>query len=146
MCPIACSNFVKLCTPEGGKEAAYVNSPISRLVPGGWFQCGDTVDGSGANSISALGNPKFEDESFSVKFNSNLGGIVGYVSSGPHSNGSQFFVTLGECSWMDNKFVGFGRVIQGYDTLKRIDKAVTRNQRPTPHIKVGSCGKQAIAH
>jgi cyclophilin family peptidyl-prolyl cis-trans isomerase len=50
VCPIACSNFIKLCTGEMGKlgdtKLHYLNCPIHRLVPGGWLQCGDIVDGT----------------------------------------------------------------------------------------------------
>lgn len=122
-----------------------MNCPIHRLVQDGWLQCGDIVDGSGANSVSAMGTKYIEDESYSVKFDDEFGGIIGYVSSSPHSNGSQFFITLGPCNWMNNKFVGFGRVLQGYDALKRINKAICKNQRPTPSIVIGGCGKQGIS-
>lgn len=122
-----------------------MNNPIHRLVPGGWFQCGDIVDGSGLNSIG-VDKDKFEDESFSVKYNEEQGGIVGYVTSGPHSNGSQFFVTFGACNWMDNNYQAFGRVLQGYDTLRRLEAAPTKNQRPNPSIIVGTCGKQGVVH
>lgn len=147
LCPKACANFIKLCCNDGGKQAAYMDVPIHRLVPGGWLQCGDTTDGSGANSEAAMeGGGKIEDESFSVNFDAEFGGLLGYVSSAPHSNGSQFFITLGPCEWMNNKFQGFGRVVQGYDALKRIEQAKTKNQRPVPMIKIGGCGKQGIAH
>lgn len=146
LCPKASANFVKLCTQQGPKEAPYLNCPIHRLVPGGWLQCGDTVDGSGNNSVSAMASATIEDESFSVSFDHEFGGLVGYVTSAPHSNGSQFFITLGPCPWMNQKFEGFGRVVQGYDALKRIEKAACKNQRPTPSIKIGGCGKQGISH
>lgn len=145
LCPKACANFVKLCSGEA-KPKHYQNCPIHRLVPGGWLQCGDVVDGSGNNSVSAMETDVFEDESFSVKFDAELGGVVGYVTSCAHSNGSQFFITLGACGWMNNKFEGFGRVVQGYDTLKRIEAAPCKNQRPVPPVVVGNCGKQGIVH
>jgi len=147
LCPKACANFIKLCSNDGATPAAYMDTPIHRLVPGGWLQCGDTTDGSGANSVATLEESgKIEDESFSINFDAEFGGLLGYVSSSPHSNGSQFFVTLGPCAWMNKKFQGFGRVVQGYDALKRIEKAQCKNQRPTPSIKIGGCGKQGIAH
>jgi cyclophilin family peptidyl-prolyl cis-trans isomerase len=133
ICPLACENFIQLC------KESYRNCPIHRVVPNGWLQTGDVVDGTGANSRSASGNP-IPDESFSVEFDSKLGGIVGYSSSGPHSNGSQFFITLGPCEWMNCTKVGFGRVIQGYDVLKLVNEAPARNQRPNPKIYIGDCG------
>lgn len=143
ICPRACANFVRLCTgeSEGGAPGgpSYLNSPLHRLVPGGWAQGGDVVDGSGKHSQSVFGD-FIEDESFSVQFGERRGGMVGYSSPGPHSNGSQFFVTLGPCEWMDCTKVGFGRLVQGYDALRKLDGAPTKNQRPVPRIYIGACG------
>lgn len=143
ICPKACSNFMKLCTGEAGIADGvtlnYMNCPFHRLVPGGWIQTGDIVDGSGKNSKSVFGE-FFEDESFSVEFGESRGGIVGYSNPGPHSNGSQFFITLGPCDWMNCTKVGFGRLLQGYDILKKLNGAPSKNQRPSPNIYIGSCG------
>lgn len=143
ICPKACSNFIKLCTGEGGVvdgvKLNYQNCPFHRLVQNGWIQSGDIVDGSGKNSKSVFGDC-FEDESFSIEFSESRGGVVGYSNSGPHNNGSQFFITLGPCEWMNCTKVGFGRLIQGYDTLKKLNNAPCKNQRPSPSIYVGSCG------
>ena len=80
------------------------------------------------------------DESFAVDFGFPLGGIVGYANSGAHTNGSQFFVTLGPCDWMNNSFVGFGRILQGYDLLRKLNKLKTSNQCPERKIVVDRCG------
>ena len=51
--PPACANFKALCTGEKGVSEttgvrlSYINSVIHRIVPGGWIQGGDIVDGSG---------------------------------------------------------------------------------------------------
>lgn len=37
---------------------------------------------------------------------------------GPHSNGSQFYVTLAPMPWMDGKRVVFGKVVRGLRTLR----------------------------
>lgn len=143
ICPDACENFIKLCTGSCGSDGdvrlSYKDCPLHRLVPNGWLQTGDIVDGSGANSRSAAGD-FIRDESFSIEFDSVIGGIVGYSSSGPHSNGSQFFITLGNCEWMNCTKVGFGRVIEGYTTLFKLNKTPCRNQRPDPKIFIGDCG------
>eukprot|EP00597_Dinobryon_sp_UTEXLB2267_P009098 CAMPEP_0170092058 /NCGR_PEP_ID=MMETSP0019_2-20121128/25500_1 /TAXON_ID=98059 /ORGANISM="Dinobryon sp., Strain UTEXLB2267" /LENGTH=248 /DNA_ID=CAMNT_0010312257 /DNA_START=14 /DNA_END=757 /DNA_ORIENTATION=+ len=95
-CPKACDNFIKLCTAGTAKH--YLNCPIHRMVKNGWFQCGDVVDGSGKYSCAAT-TKTIQDESFSIDFGLSVGGVVGYSNSGPHSSGSQFFVTLGPCEW-----------------------------------------------
>jgi len=143
--PLACENFIKLCTGElGATDEAklhYVGCPIHRVVPGGWLQCGDIVSGTGNSSLSAIGeNGRLADETFTCDFSEPLGGIVGYSTSEPHSIGSQFFITLGKCDWMNGGFEGFGRVIQGYYALKAIEAAPLLNQRPTQPIVVAESG------
>lgn len=143
LCPSACNNFIKLCqggTAGSGVAFHFQNTVVHRVVENGWFQCGDIVDGSGLNSVSSTGNP-IEDECFSVDFSDEKGGVLGYVSSGPHSNGSQFFITMGPCAFMNNNKVGFGRVLQGYDVLAEINRAPCKNQRPTSDITIVKCGK-----
>lgn len=144
--PLASENFLKLCTGElGATEFAklhYQGCPVHRIVENGWFQCGDIVEGTGRGSYAALGEEgKVKDESFVCDFGSSLGGVVGYSTSSSHSNGSQFFVTLGPCEWMNGSYVGVGRVVQGFDILAKISKASVSNQKPDPPIICGKAGK-----
>lgn len=48
------------------------------------------------------------DESFAVPHNKR--GILGMANKGPHTNGSQFYITLQPTPWMDRTFVAFGFV------------------------------------
>lgn len=131
---------MKLTDPKLNKgKYSYSGCTINRLVRHGWFQTGDVVDNSGKNSVAVDGD-SVADECFSIDFGLNRGGILGYANEGSHTNRSQFFVTLGACPWMNNKFVAFGRVIQGYHVLKAIDKCATSNQVPTRAIKILECG------
>ena len=52
-----------------------------------------------------------------------------------------FYVTTGaHLSFMDNKNVVFGRVVNGMRTFKMIDKAETDNEKPMSHICIKSAG------
>jgi cyclophilin family peptidyl-prolyl cis-trans isomerase len=140
LCPIACENFIKLCVSTEAQKQ-YLNCPIHRIVKNGFFQSGDIIDGSGRNSLAIINDSGFvQDESFSVDFGFRLGGVVGYANSGPHSNGSQFFVTLGPSEWMNNNFIGIGRVIQGFSVLKEINNVTCSNQVPSKNIVILSAG------
>ena len=138
-CPKAAENFKKLC--EGSGNYQYGNCPIHRIVKNGWIQTGDVVDGSGKNSVAVLeGSETVPDESFSVDFGTPFGGIVGFANEGAHTNRSQFFITIAGCSWMNNKFVGVGRILHGYSVLRALNKIETSNQVPTRIVKITDCG------
>jgi len=58
-----------------------------------------------------------------------------------HSNEAQFYVTLGApLTFMDNKYVIFGRVISGMRAFKLVEKLETTNERPNEVVKIVKAG------
>ncbi|ELU00334.1 hypothetical protein CAPTEDRAFT_184272 [Capitella teleta] len=141
--PKTCENFRALCTGEKGKSEQneyalhFLNSIFHRIVPRGWVQGGDIWLKKGDGGESIYGEC-FPDENFAVRHNKR--GILGMANHGPHSNGSQFYITLEPAAWMDTKYVAFGQVIEGTETLRAIESQSTNNQRPLKEIKVTDCG------
>jgi len=129
-CPELCRNFLDLLQkPEFQKHF------LHRVKAGAWIQGGDIVDGSGRNSEAAAGDGSLmRHESFNILHD--RAGLLGMANHGKDTNGSQFYITLRELSFLDGKSVIFGRVISGMRTVLKISKAATKNERPIQDIKV----------
>ncbi|XP_029352722.1 putative inactive peptidyl-prolyl cis-trans isomerase-like 6 [Echeneis naucrates] len=143
VCPKTSRNFKALCTGEQGRSQSgfplcYKGSLFHRIVPNGWVQGGDITPESRGNGGESIYGPTFEDESFAVSHSKR--GIVGMANKGPHSNGSQFYITLQPTPWMDRTYVAFGQLVEGSDVLKRLEEAPTCNERPRYECKVTDCG------
>lgn len=142
--PKTSENFRLLCTGEKGRseETAtklhYKNSIIHRIVEEGWIQGGDIISGKGNGSESAYGG-LFEDESFNVRHDKR--GILGMSNDGRNTNGSQFYISLQSIPFMDKKYVAFGKVVEGSETLQKLENIYTQNQRPTKEVKIVDCGQ-----
>jgi peptidyl-prolyl cis-trans isomerase-like 6 len=140
ICPKTCENFMGLCA--GTAKLKYKGSVFHRVVSGGWIQGGDIVNGKGDSGKSIFGET-FEDESFAVRFDTP--GILAMSSKGPHTNGSQFFVTVAPLPWLDTKAVAFGRVIRGMGSVGKIEAVPCINERPEEPVKVDKCGVVDLA-
>jgi peptidylprolyl isomerase len=47
-------------------------------------------------------------------------GMLGMANSGPHTNSSQFYITLGDRSYLDGNYTVFGHVVSGMDVVNAI--------------------------
>jgi len=135
ICPKTCENFAGLC--KGSGKDKYKGSQFHRVVPGGWVQGGDIVSGKGDSGKSIFGEA-FADESFSVKFDAP--GVLAMANKGAHTNNSQFFITTAALPWLNTKSVAFGRVVKGFDQVKKIEMTECANERPTVLCKIEKAG------
>lgn len=141
--PRTCENFRQFCTGEhriNGMPQGYKGSQFHRIIRGFMIQGGDFLKGNGTGSTCIYGSTTFADEGFLYK---NEKYTLSMANSGPNSNGSQFFINCDRNESLDGKHVVFGRVVEGFDIIKKIELAPTdNNDRPAPHkVTIENCGE-----
>jgi peptidyl-prolyl cis-trans isomerase A (cyclophilin A) len=131
--PNTVANFVGLalgridwkdpCSGAGRKGTPFYDGLLfHRVVRNFVVQCGDPKTRHAELAEEwGTGGPgyKFRDE-FHAELRHNRAGVLSMANSGPHSNGSQWFITEVPTPHLDGRHVVFGYVVAGHDTLKRI--------------------------
>ncbi|GAV56961.1 Pro_isomerase domain-containing protein [Cephalotus follicularis] len=127
--PKAVRNFVQLCL-----EGYYDHTIFHRIIKGFLAQAGDpTGTGTGGESIYGAA---FADE-FHSRLRFNHRGLVACANAGsPNSNGSQFFISLDRCDWLDKKNTIFGKVTGDsiFNLLRLGEVDTDKNDRPLDPI------------
>ena len=112
--PNTVNNFISLV-----EKGFYDNNSMHRLVPDFVLQGGDpTGTGSGGPGYTIKG--EFTSNGYENSL-SHEKWVVSMARSGdPDSAGSQFFICLGNDSFLDGNYAAFGRVIDGFDNINDI--------------------------
>ena len=116
--PKTVNNFVFLA-----REGFYDGTTFHRVIPGFVAQGGDpTGTGRGGPGY------RFEDELSDTPF---VADIIGMANAGPNTNGSQFYIMLGDAPHLTGRYTAFAQVEEGMDVVQAIrPRDPERDQNP----------------
>jgi len=99
------------------KNKFYDGLKFHRVIPGFMIQGGDPL-GTG------MGGPGYKfDNEISKGLTFDRPGRLAMANAGANTNGSQFFITEKETSWLNGGYSIFGQVVQGQDIVSKIANA-----------------------
>ena len=113
--PNTVNNFISLI-----KSGFYDNNTFHRLVPGFVLQGGDP-DGTGTGGPGYTIKGEFTSNGFTNDLKHEKGVLSMARSADNDSAGSQFFIMLGKSDYLDGNYAAFGKVIDGYKTIEKIE-------------------------
>jgi cyclophilin family peptidyl-prolyl cis-trans isomerase/uncharacterized membrane protein len=95
----------------------YDGTPFHRVITRFMAQGGDPL-GRGT------GGPGYQyGGEIDPKLKHDKPGLLSMANAGPGTDGSQFFLTFVETSYLDGKHTVFGQVVKGMDTVKALEAA-----------------------
>ena len=130
--PVTVANFIGLA--EGTITNAsyplgtpfYKGSIWHRVVKGHVIQGGEpAIVKDPANSeVNSIG---YEIPNEISDLSHNKAGMLGMANSGPNTNTCEYYITLGDRSYLDGNYTLFGEVVDGMDVVNKIEIGDTTN-------------------
>ncbi len=126
LAPVTVKNFTDLI-----KKNYYDGIIFHRVIDDFMIQ-GGCPQGTG------MGGPGYSiKDEFGKGLKHDKPGKLSMANSGPNSGGSQFFITLVACPWLDGKHAIFGHVSEGMDVVEKIGKVPTDSMdRPLKKVVI----------
>jgi len=109
----------------------YDNILFHRVIPGFMAQGGDPL-GAGNGGPGYL-----YDSEISPNLKHDRPFLLSMANTGrPTTDGSQFFITFAAVPWLDGKHTIFGEVVEGQDTVKKLEAAGNKDGKPKEELKI----------
>ena len=116
--PITVNNFIKTV-----KSGYYDGNNFHRLVKGFVIQGGDlTGTGNGGGKEYIKG--EFKENGVENNLKHTKGVVSMARASDPNSASTQFFIVLKDSSFLDGKYAAFGKIIDGWDNIEKIEEDI----------------------
>ena len=123
--PVTVANFVGLA--EGTLTNAsypagipfFKGSIWHRVVKGHVIQGGEpaTIKDPANTEVNSIG---YEIPNEITDLSHNKAGMLGMANAGPHTNTCEYYITLGDRSYLDGNYTLFGEVVDGMDVVNKI--------------------------
>lgn len=114
--PNTVNNFISLIA-----SGFYDNNTFHRLIPGFVLQGGDP-SGTGTGGPNYKIKGEFSENGFDNNLKHTKGIVSMARSQSYDSAGSQFFIMLDTAEHLDGQYAAFGKVIDGWDIIEKIEK------------------------
>jgi len=137
--PLSVMNFVGLAEGTIENKALPPGAPFfdgsvwHRVVPGHVIQ-------AGMPKAAERGPGYTIPNEIDPSLNHGRDGMLGMANSGPHTNSSQFYITLADRSYLDGIYTVFGHVVSGLDVVHAIVQGDT-----VEHVRIVRIGARAKA-
>lgn len=122
--PMTVANFVGLAEGTIANRAFdagtpyYDGSVFHRVVPGHVIQAG----APDPNRSTARGPGYTFSNEIHADLSHDHAGALGMANGGPHTNSAQFYITLGDRSYLDGDYIVFGEVVSGMDVVNAVEQ------------------------
>jgi peptidylprolyl isomerase len=139
--PMAVASFVGLAEGTIANQALdpgqpfFDHSTFHRVVPGHVIQTG-IPDSTRAKAPGYM----FPNE-IDARLSHDHAGAVGMANGGPGTNAAQWYITLGDRSYLDGDYTVFGEVVAGMDVVMQI-----RQGDALDMVRIRRVGKAAAAY
>jgi len=129
--PEATQRFITLATKHieadgtisDAGDPFYTDVPVHRVIDEFMIQTGDAAngDGTGDSPLPDFGDPDGKDMDPLLSY-AGRGALALAHGQTLDSNNSQFFITDGPTTWLNQQHIIFGQVISGWDVLEALSR------------------------